>query len=220
MPTIDAEATLVAPTGLRDGVTTTVSRRDVEEALRLEELPELVLDVARGDERRDVVVAWTRADLEHLLHDATGDPIQLTFDRAAVEQAFEDDVEAHGLREKAAILAVAVTAAAGMAGTASAAAMPEGGTMPVSNAAMPVSTHSDPSDGGIVDPTTGVKMAVLTDGGLVDPATGQKVVSPSTDTTLLSDVPPAAAAALGAALALTILGAAFTRGGTRRPALT
>ena len=39
MPTIDAEATLVDPTSVPDGLTTTVARDDVEEALRLDEPP-------------------------------------------------------------------------------------------------------------------------------------------------------------------------------------
>ena len=213
MPTIDAQATLVDPTSVADGLTTTVARDDVEEALRLDEPPELVLDVARGDEQRDLTVSWTKDDLERLLQAASGDRIQLTFDRAAVEQAFGDDVEAHGFREKAAIFAVAVTAAAGFAGAASGAAMPQGGTMPVS-------THSDPSDGGIVDPATGVKMATLTDGGLVNPVTGVKVVSTSSDGTSLGDIAPGAAAVGGAAL--IILGAAFAFGGgdRRRPAFS
>ena len=55
---------------------------------------------------------------------------------------------------------------------------------------MPISSHSDPSDGGIVDPATGVKMAVLTDGGLVNPATGVKVVTPASDGTSLGDIAP------------------------------
>src|SRR3954468_12844758 len=197
VPTIDAQATLVDPASVADGLTTTVARGDVEKALRLDEAPELVLDVARGDEQRDLSVSWTKDDLERLLQEASGDRIQLTFDRAAVEQAFGDDVEAHGLREKAAIFAVAVTAVAGFAGTASGAVMPQGGTMPISS-------HADPSDGGIVDAATGVKMATLTDGGLVNPATGVKVVTASSEGTSVGDLAPGAAA-VGAA-ALIILG--------------
>lgn len=213
MPTIDAEATLVDPTSVPDGLTTTVARDDVEEALRLDEPPGLVLDVARGDEQRDLTVSWTKDDLERLLQASSGERIQLTFDRAAIEQAFGDDVEAHGLREKAAIFAVAVTAVAGFAGAASGAAMPQGGTMPISS-------HSDPSDGGIVDPATGVKMATLTDGGLVNPVTGVKIVTPAPEGTSLGDIAPGAAA-VGAA-ALIILGAAFAFGGgdRRRPAFS
>ena len=214
MPTIDAQATLVDPNQVAGGLTTTVARDDVEEALRLDDPPELVLDVARGDEQRDVTVKWTKGDLEQLLQASSADRIQLTFDRAAIEQAFEDDFEAHGLREKAAILAVAVTAAAGLAGTANATVMDGGGGGNI----MPVSTHSDPSDGGIIDPATGVKMVVVSDHGLVNPATGVKVVTPASDSSSLTDLAPGAAA-VGAA-ALLIVGAAFAFGGgdRRRPA--
>jgi predicted phage tail protein len=95
--------------------------------------------------------------------------------------------------------------------------MPEGGGGPIA----PISMHSDPSDGGIVDPATGVKMATLTDGGLVDAVTGVKVVSSASDSTTVSDLAPAAAA-VGGAIALVILGASFGLGGgdRRRPALT
>jgi hypothetical protein len=85
---------------------------------------------------------------------------------------------------------------------------------------MPISSHADPSDGGIVDPATGVKMATLTDGGLVNPVTGVKVVTASSEATSLGDIAPGAAA-VGAA-ALIILGAAFafSGGDRRRPAFS
>lgn len=218
MQTIDAQATLVEPSGLHDGLTTTIARADIEEALRLDEPPALVLDVLHpGDVTSSVAVGWRRNELERLLRGTTGEQVALTFDRAAIEHALGDDVEAHGFREKAAIFTIAVAAAAGVTGAASGAAMPEGGGGPVSA----VSTHSDPSDGGIVDPATGVKTAVLTDGGLVDPATGVKAVSGASDSTTLSDLAPGAAA-VGGAIALVILGASFVGlgGDRRRPALT
>ena len=217
MQTFDAQATLVEPSGLRDGLTTTIAREDIEKALRLDEPPPLVLDVLQpGDVTSSVAVAWKRDELERLLRDATGEHVALTFDRAAIEQALDADVEAHGFREQAAILTIAVTAAVGFAGAASGAPMPEGGGGPIA----PISMHSDPSDGGIVDPATGVKMATLTDGGLVDPVTGVKVVSSASDSTTVSDLAPAAAV-VGSAIALVILGASFGLGGDRRrPALT
>jgi hypothetical protein len=215
--TFDAQATLVDPSGLRDGLTTTIARADIEDALRLEEPPALVLDVLQpGDVTSSLAVAWKRDELERLLQKATGEHVALTFDRAAIEQALDADVEAHGFREKAAMFTIAVAATAGFAGAASGTTMPQGGGGPIS----PVSIQSDPSDGGIVDPATGVKMATLTDGGLVDPVTGVKVVSSASDSTTVSDLAPAAAA-VGGAIALVILGASFGLGGDRRrPALT
>ena len=90
MQTFDAQATLVEPSGLRDGLTTTIAREDIEEALRLDEPPALVLDVLQaGDVTSSVAVAWKRDELERLLRDATGEHVALTFDRAAIEQALD-----------------------------------------------------------------------------------------------------------------------------------
>ena len=58
MPTIDAEAMLVDPDDMRDGLTTTVARDDVETALRLDDPPAF----SRGDAQREVAVSWTRDD--------------------------------------------------------------------------------------------------------------------------------------------------------------
>ena len=82
-------------------------------------------------------MAWERSDLEQLLAEAQGDQIVLTFDREALARA-TDDVEAHGLRETALILAVAATAAAGGAQAASAepGAM-LGGAAPITQSAGP-----------------------------------------------------------------------------------
>jgi hypothetical protein len=111
---------MVSTADLRGGLATIISRAEVEEALRSDEPPELVLDVTRGEETRSVAVSWKREDLERLLREATSDNIELTFDRSAIEEAFDADVEAHGFREKALVLAVAFAAAAGTAGAASA----------------------------------------------------------------------------------------------------
>ena len=81
----------------------------------------LAFPTVRRPPTRNVSVAWERTDLEQLLAEAQGDDIVLTFDREALARA-TDDVEAHGLRETALVLAVAATAAAG--GAAGAAAEP------------------------------------------------------------------------------------------------
>jgi hypothetical protein len=122
----DAQATVVDASGISGGLTTTIARSDVQSALQETEIPPLVLDIRRGDETSSVALTWKRDDLERLLNEASGDQIQLTFDPGTIGQAF-DDVEAHGLREKAAVVAVAVAGAAALAGGASAMPMDTGG---------------------------------------------------------------------------------------------
>ncbi|HET7855498.1 MAG TPA: hypothetical protein VFL41_03485 [Gaiellaceae bacterium] len=132
MEQISARAALVSAPDVQDGLSTTVARSEVQDALAADEAPiELVLDVTRfsdgeAAESRNVAVAWERSDLEQLLRDAQGEDIVLTFDRDALRRAMEGDVEAHGIRETALVLAVAATAAAGVAGTAAGA--PDPGT--------------------------------------------------------------------------------------------
>jgi hypothetical protein len=126
MEEIAARAALVPAPDVGDGLTTSIARSEIEEVLAAEEAPiELVLDVTRfadgetGD-TRSISVSWERSDLEQLLKDAQGDQVILTFDREALRQATDDDVEAHGFREKILVLAVAATAATGAAATAAA----------------------------------------------------------------------------------------------------
>src|SRR5215211_5320868 len=126
MQELSARAALVSAPEVTDGLTTAVSREEVTEALRAADSSlDLILDVTRfsnGDpaETRNLVVAWERGDLEELLRQSEGDRIVLTFDHAAIRQAMEADVEAHGIREKALVLAVAAVAATGAAAGASA----------------------------------------------------------------------------------------------------
>ena len=143
MEQISARAALVPASDLGDGLTTTIPRSDIQAVLAAEEEPiELVLDVTRSSDGEaaatwNVSVAWERTDLEQLLAEAQGDQIVLTFDREALARA-TDDVEAHGLRETALILAVAATAAAG--GAQAAAAEPGamlGGATPIVQSASP-----------------------------------------------------------------------------------
>ena len=131
MHELSARAALVTAPEVSDGLTTSVSREEVAEALRTADSPpDLILDVTRfsnGDaaETRNLVVAWERGDLEELLRRSEGDQIVLTFDREAIRQAMEADVEAHGIREKALVLAVAAMAATGAAANASAQTSPD-----------------------------------------------------------------------------------------------
>ena len=111
-------------------ITATISRAEVEEALGAAEPPELFLELMRdGDERFEVSVAWRRDDLERLLDQAEGDAIRLMFERNGLERAV-DDVEVHGLRDRALVLTVAAATAAAAASATSnaAAAIAESGT--------------------------------------------------------------------------------------------
>jgi hypothetical protein len=107
-----------------NAITATIPRDEIEEALASEPPANLVLDVVRakpggeGSERRTVNVTWTQDDLRALL-DVDGDAITFYFDSNELERVLaEGDVEAHGLREKAAVLSIAAAAAVGTAGSA------------------------------------------------------------------------------------------------------
>jgi hypothetical protein len=106
----------------------TVSRADVEEALRGEQGPvDLLLDVERvaadgdGRETGRIALGWEPEDLERLLAQASSDEITLTFDEAELQRLLDEDVEAHGMRERLAVLTVVAGIAAGGAGAATAA---------------------------------------------------------------------------------------------------
>ena len=123
-----ARARLVDSTGNGTSVLTTIPRSEFEQALRDEgDPPDLVLDVTRyageGEARTSatgkVSVSWTREDLEEILRRSQGDAVTIAFDADALRRAFDAEVEAHGIREAAAVLAVAVAAGAA-AGTAAA----------------------------------------------------------------------------------------------------
>jgi hypothetical protein len=125
MQEIPARAALVSAPDVGAGLTTTVAREEVKGALAEEGPLELILDVTRfsdGEpaETRSVAVAWERSDLEQLLRQAEGERVTLTFDGEALRQAMESDVEAHGIREKAVVLAVAATTITGVAASGAA----------------------------------------------------------------------------------------------------
>lgn len=153
-----ARAILVPAADLGDGLTTVISRSEIEAALASEGEPiQLVLDVTRfsdgeAGESRSVPVSWERFDLERLLEQATSENIELTFDRDALWQAIATDVEAHGLREAVVALAVAATAATGAAGQASAYPSPAFGDSP-SAAATQVTGDLAPDDRAVPRPT-------------------------------------------------------------------
>ena len=99
-------------------VTAVVSRGEIAAALQdPDSPPELYLDIDRqGEERSTISITWSHDELEQLLGRASGDDILLTFDRDELQSVF-DDVEAHGLRQKALIFTVAVAGALGSGAT-------------------------------------------------------------------------------------------------------
>jgi hypothetical protein len=91
------------------------SRAEIAEAAAGDEFPAtLLLDLDRnepdGTAQATVAVDWDQETLEQLLASTEDQEIGLWFDERELALAF-DDVEGHGLREKAAVLAVAVAAA-------------------------------------------------------------------------------------------------------------
>jgi hypothetical protein len=109
-------------------VAASISRREIRDVLQdREAAPELTLDVVAGDgsnEHGAISMTWSREDLERLLEAATGDDVVLTFDRNELA-AMLADVEAHGMRTRAAVFAVAAVGALG-SGASIASAMPAG----------------------------------------------------------------------------------------------
>jgi hypothetical protein len=101
----------------------TLRRDELQEALRIEEIPELVLDVARRDngdvEAHTLRVALTEDQLKELLTDADGEEITLFFDSGELHALLEEDaVEAHGVRETTAAVLTVAAMAAGVAASA------------------------------------------------------------------------------------------------------
>jgi hypothetical protein len=153
------------------GVTATVPRSEIEDALASGEGPDdLILDVARFDdgessESRRLAVEWERDDLERLLKQTDGDRIMFTFDKRSLELAFDEpDVEPHGLREKALVLTVAVATAAG--GASAAMAVPDaegvGGSSGVAGYTAIESTRlagNVAADAGAAAASTGIEAA-------------------------------------------------------------
>lgn len=134
------------------GLVATVPRHEVEEALRSDAGPvDLLLDVERvaadgdGRETQRIALAWEPQELERLLTTTSGDEVSLTFDEDEVRRLLDEDVEAHGVREKLAVISVVAGMAAAGAGSAAAVIPPDGG----SSAGTPVAvaaTHATASE--------------------------------------------------------------------------
>jgi hypothetical protein len=162
---------------IEGGLSTTLAREDVEDALRMDEPADLVLDVTRyadggPAETKQVAITWEREDLARLLRESAGDRITLTFDRETLWQALEGvDVEGHGLREKVVVFAVVAGMAAGGATAAAAAPDPGGGTTAtpvVAEYTGPSSSILEGSDVAKETPTYGPSSSIL-EGSVIAP---------------------------------------------------
>src|SRR5204863_8755537 len=137
----------------RSQIAATLSREDIEGALRVKDVPELVLEIDRrsnGDvEAHTLRVAWAEDQLKELLRDTSGEDITLYFDAAELQQALADeDIEAHGVRETtAAVLTVAAMAAGiGAAAHPASAAVGGGGGVAAGNT---IEMVSDAASSGV-----------------------------------------------------------------------
>jgi hypothetical protein len=241
MDELNARAVLVQAPDVSDGLTTSVSREEVQRALDVEDgSPELILDLTRfadGDptDTRSVAVAWERKDLQEFLRETSGDRVMLTFDRGMLQEAMDADVEAHGLREKVLVLAVAATAATGAASSAAAYPVFEGSSGPaiqstlgpddraVSRAIPAAEATLGPDDRAVsrsipaaeatLGPDDRAISRATSDFATPEPGGGSDVISMPNSTETIG---------IGAAIALAITGAAFVagrrRGGQIRPA--
>jgi hypothetical protein len=106
------------------GLSTTLPRAEIERVIDEGEYPaRLDLRLRRlaeeGDEEALVAISWDEQELGSLLRATSGDEVTLLFDGRELEQALAGvEVEAHGLKERTAVLAIAVAAAGGSAGGA------------------------------------------------------------------------------------------------------
>ena len=135
-----------------DGLAIDLRRADIETALGSAEdgLVELLLDLEAREvdggatRRQTLAVGCTLADLERMLEDAS-DSVRVSFDAEALARAIDPDTEAHGLREKMAVLAVVVATTGAAAGGAQ--AMPTlGGQSGGSGGTTVTSTRDMPAD--------------------------------------------------------------------------
>jgi hypothetical protein len=118
--------------GRPDGVTATIPRGDIEEALSSDAPLDLFLDVTRTTDGRvensDVKVTWQREDLESLLDRFESEAITLSFDPEELERALDEDFEAHGIREMVLLTVAAASASAAFAASTATAQPMEAGS--------------------------------------------------------------------------------------------
>jgi hypothetical protein len=178
-----------------------VPRDEVEKALRTDAPVDLLLDIERvaadgeGREIQRLALAWEPQDLERLLTTTSGDEVSLTFDEEELRRLLDEDVEAHGMREKLAVLSVVAGIAAAGAGSAAAAVAPDGGSAASTPAAAQV-TASEVSTGltGVsTDPATASEIS--TGLGTPQAAPAAAPATPSEVSTGITQEPAVAPAA-------------------------
>ena len=222
-------------------LTAVVPRQQIADALRDPEgSPALLLDINRrsgsGEEEHSTIsITWSRDALEKLLERAASEHVVLTFDADEIALVF-DDVEAHGLRERAIVFAVAAAGALGSgAAIANATPISEPGTAGV----VPVTSTAPADQGsgsGLITSDRGVLNvgSAATAGGSAasnihtpglqigdDGATPVQASAPSADTEIVG-IPTRDLndALIAGGVLLAIAGAAFVgarRVGTARP---
>ncbi len=206
---------------------TVVARAEVADAAAGSEFPAtLLLDLDRvetteGGEvtaHASLAVDWDQETLERVLASTDDDEIGLWFDERELACAF-DDVEGHGLRQRAAVIAVAVTAAGASATPALASMVPGneggGGGTPAAAAVAPAGAERGLQQDQQVAPTP-AQAGRGTAGFNVDPsASGQgPVVQPAgAERALLQDEQAAATKAQPTATAATSTGGATLSSG-------
>jgi hypothetical protein len=128
MDEVSAQATLT-DVEVDPRLAVSVPKSEIERALEAKDDVDLILDVIRTNgepEERRVSLAWDRDALERLAQQE-GERVIIAIDPDSLQAAF-DDVEAHGMREMGATLAIVVATAAGGAGAAGAVIPPGGGS--------------------------------------------------------------------------------------------
>ena len=229
-----ARARLVDSTGNGTSVLTTIPRAEFENALRFQDdPPDLVLDVTRytgeGEAKTPatgkVSVSLSREDLEEILRRSQGDAVTISFDGDELLRAFDVEVEAHGIREVAAVLAVAVAAGAA---TGVAAAQPtegtgSGGTAAATQAdygvprAMPSDYAAQPDEYGAPRAMPSDYAAQPDEYGAPRAMPSDYAAQPTSDGGIHVTLPsPEVTGALAGAAALLITGAAFAARSKRR----
>jgi hypothetical protein len=177
MEMTSAKAMLVDPGDLAagDAVTTTIPRAAIEEALASGEPTDLYLEVVRpaaagASDAATVSVAWERPDLERLLLGTSSDTVTFAFRASELERAIEQpEFEGHGLRETAAVLAVAAAAAATASSAAAKPVDVSGAPATAGGAAVVATVH----DETIADARTGAVQETVADQGTVIPYLSQ-----------------------------------------------
>jgi hypothetical protein len=201
-------------------VATIVPREEITAVLQDPDSdPELYLRISgegfsESDDSNVIAMSWSRAELEQLLEQATGDQIVLTFDRDELAGAL-GDVEAHGIRERALVFAVAAAGALGT-GVGIANAMPSG------DEGGPVVTQVAPADLRVTDASSaaGYATAGVADDVISDAASGAGYVAPAAAAdSLVTDASSAAGytAATDASASDAIVSDAASGGGYTAP---